>query len=294
MFNFKSYLISSVILMALFMGGCQNSLENDESDSHRIEKEENLRIVSLSGTLTETLFALNQGKNVVGVDITSTYPQGVEEIDKLGHTSSIKAEGIISLNPTHLFLEAGTIDETVIGQVKSAGIKVVSIEREISIQGTKDFIQEVAKHLDITPDKSIFEKIDADLENVFALKEKPKILFIYGRGAGNLMVAGDGTPLKRVIELAGGQNAVSGFSDYKPLSNEVIIEANPDYILMFSSSKKSLNGVDGIIEIPGVSETIAGKSKNIIFMDGQLLSGFGPRVGEAIATLNQKLQSAIE
>lgn len=296
MFNFKAHLFSTVILIAFFISGCQDSVESNDLENLLTEKgkDENLRIVSLSGTLTETLFALNHGEKIVGVDITSTYPQEIEKIEKLGHTSSIKAEGIISLNPTHLFLEDRTLDKTVLEQVKSAGIEIISIEREVSIQGTKDFIHRVAKHLNISPEASIIEKIDDDLERVSSLDTEPNILFIYGRGAGNLMVAGDETPLKRVIELAGGKNAVSGFRDYKPLSNEIIIQSNPDFILMFSSSKKSLNGVEGILEIPGISETKAGKSKNIIFMDGQLLSGFGPRVGEAVAILNQKLKSEVE
>ena len=289
MINLKSSVISAFILAALVLSGCQNSAEEDQKETNE-KQAEDFRIVSLSGTMTETLFELGFGDQIVGVDITSTYPEAVENIDKLGHTSSIKAEGLISLNPTHVFLEKGTIDEAVIQQLKSASISIHAIEREISVEGTKAFITDLAERLGTTPDQSVLEKIDNDLAKVEELTTQPKVLFIYGRGAGNLMVAGDGTPLKKVIELAGGQNAVSGFDDYKPLSNEVIIEANPDYILMFTSAKHSLNGVEGILEIPGVSETKAGKNESIIFMDGQLLSGFGPRLGEAVFALNQELK----
>lgn len=289
MINFKFNVISALILAALVLSGCQNSAEENQKETDKNQTED-FRIVSLSGTMTETLFELGFGDQIVGVDITSTYPEAVVNIDKLGHTSSIKAEGLISLNPTHVFLEKGTIDEAVIQQLKSASISIHAIERTISVEGTKAFIKDLAEKLGTTPDQSVFEKIDSDLAKVEGLSVQPKVLFIYGRGAGNLMVAGDGTPLKKVIELAGGQNAVSGFDDYKPLSNEVIIEANPDYILMFTSAKHSLNGVKGILEIPGVSETKAGKNESIIFMDGQLLSGFGPRLGEAVFTLNQELK----
>jgi len=60
-------------------------------------------------------------------------------------------------------------------------------------------------------------------------------------------------------------------------------------ILLFNSGLKSLGGVKGLLQIPGVAETNAGKNKAVITMDGALLSGFGPRVGKAAAHLNQLL-----
>jgi iron complex transport system substrate-binding protein len=288
--NLRKLFILPIVLFILVAGGCQNESEQNEVKLEDKESEPEMRLVSLSGTMTETLFALGFGDKIVGVDVTSTYPKAVESIDKLGHVSSIKAEGLISLNPTHVFLEKGTIDQSVLQQLESADISIHELNRDISIDGTKTFLSDVANQLDTTPDENIIKKIDDDLAEVSELSNKPKVLFIYGRGAGSMMVAGDGTPVKKVIELAGGQNAVTGFNDYKPLSSEVVIEANPKYILMFTSSKHSLNGEEGILEIPGVKETEAGKNKSIIFMDGQLLSGFGPRLGEAVLELNKILK----
>ncbi|HYQ97584.1 MAG TPA: ABC transporter substrate-binding protein, partial [Candidatus Nitrosocosmicus sp.] len=114
-------------------------------------------------------------------------------------------------------------------------------------------------------------------------------LFVYARGTGTMMVAGDGTPLTGMINLAGGQNATGGFAEYKPLTTEGVIAANPDVILMFDSGEASLSGEGGILSVPGVSATNAGKNKAVITMDGQYLSGFGPRVGKALVELNKKL-----
>ena len=47
--------------------------------------------------------------------------------------------------------------------------------------------------------------------------------------------------------------------------------------------------IDGVLKLEGISSTNAGKNKKIIAMDGQLVSGFGPRVGEAAVQLNQLL-----
>jgi len=122
------------------------------------------------------------------------------------------------------------------------------------------------------------------------LTKKPKVLFIYARGAGNLMVAGSGTPLHSMIELAGAENAASALTDFKPLTPEALLTTNPDVILMFDKGLQSLGGVDGLLKIEGIATTNAGKNKKVVTMDGQYLSGFGPRVGDAVVELHNKLQ----
>ena len=120
--------------------------------------------------------------------------------------------------------------------------------------------------------------------------KKPKVLFIYARGAGNLMVAGKETPLHSMIELAGAENAAAELTDFKPLTPEALLTTNPDVILMFDSGLQSLGGVDGLLKVEGIAATNAGKNKKVVSMDGQLLSGFGPRLGEAVVELHNKLQ----
>ncbi len=100
---------------------------------------------------------------------------------------------------------------------------------------------------------------------------------------------GKNTPMDKIISIANGQNAVNDFEDFKPLTPEALIQSNPDYLLFFTTGLESLGGSDGVFQIPGIEKTNAGKNKNIIGMDGELLSGFGPRVGQAAAELNTLL-----
>jgi iron complex transport system substrate-binding protein len=126
-----------------------------------------------------------------------------------------------------------------------------------------------------------------------ALKLAPankKVLFIYARGTGSMTVSGTGTALDNMIKLAGAQNAITGFAQFKPLSAESLVAANPDVILLFDSGLQSVGGAEGLLGVQGVSATNAGKNKKIVSMDGQFLSGFGLRLPAAIAELNKKLQ----
>ncbi len=97
--------------------------------------------------------------------------------------------------------------------------------------------------------------------------------------------------MQKMISLSGADNAVNGFPDFKPLTPEALLEANPDVILMFESGVESLEGENGIWSIPGMADTKAGKTKQLVVMDGLYVSRFGPRLGQAVTELNKKLIS---
>lgn len=247
------------------------------------------RIVSLNGTTSEILCALGLEKNIVGVDITSTYPRSLAEKPMIGHTRNIGAEGILALRPTTVVGLDGSIKSSVIEQLKSAGIKVSLYKYELSSNGVKNLTNTVAKDFAVSTAPAIIKAFEAKMNALKLTKTAKKVLFIYARGAGTLLVSGTGTPIARMIELAGARNAVTEFSDYKPLTPEGLFAADPDVILLFSSGLESLNGNAGLMKVPGISETKAAKTKKIISMDGELLSGFSLRLPEAIKELNSKI-----
>jgi iron complex transport system substrate-binding protein len=136
----------------------------------------------------------------------------------------------------------------------------------------------------------LIKKLDSDLAQVKkATGTVPKVLFIYARGTGTMMVSGRGTPIEKMIELAGGINATPDFENYKPLTAEALVTANPDVILLFDSGLESLGGTDGLLAVQGIAQTNAGKNSRVIVMDGHLLSGFSPRLGKALQELSQKI-----
>lgn len=160
--------------------------------------------------------------------------------------------------------------------------------QEFTIDGTKKLIDQVAKALGNTNQQALFDKIDADIKQIKPIAKKPKVLFIYARG-NMMMVGGKNTPMAKIIEIAGGENAANDFEDFKPLTPEAVVQSNPDVLLFFSSGLQGSGGIDGALKMPGVPQTNAGKNKKVIAMDGGLLSSFGPRVGEAAASLNKLL-----
>jgi iron complex transport system substrate-binding protein len=277
----------AILAFSLLLASCSQSGGSAEDKKDEVKKE---RIVSLGGSITEVIYALGAQDQLVAVDVTSTYPAEAEKLTNLGHVSGIRFEGVLSTKPTEVFGFRDEINPDLVKQLKDAGVKVVLFDREFTVDGTKKVISAIEEELGMPEGaKKLNAKIDSDVKGLEPLVKKPKVLFVYARGAGTMMVAGDGTPLTEMIRLAGGQNAATGFTEYKPLTTEGVIAANPDVILMFDSGQESLSSEGGILGVPGVSATTAGKNKAVITMDGQYLSGFGPRVGQALSDLNDEL-----
>lgn len=277
-------------LVVLGLMSCDNQTLRADKEATQKAISDTTRIVSLSGTLTEILCLAGLEKNIVGTDVTSTHPVSINLIPKVGHVRNLQAEGILSLQPDMVFAMSNDIKPEILAPLQAAGIKVFLYQHEYTTNGTKKLVSEVLKDVQNSEAQAAIDRaIDEPLKGIKSFKLQPKVLFIYARGGGHLMVAGDDTPVKTFIELSGAKNAVVGFNDYKPLTPEVLVEANPDVLLLFDTGLRSLEGNEGLLALPGMKQTNAAKNNRIVTMDGQYMAGFGPRVGQAALDFSKKL-----
>ncbi len=248
------------------------------------------RIVSLNGSISELLCALGLEQQIAGVDVTSTYPASLNVKPKVGHNRNINAEGVLSLQPTLILGLDNQLDPSLTEQLKAAKVRTLIFKQDLSVGGVRNLLQEVARATG-TESKAadVQRQFDQQLSAVSVKKTNKKVLFIYARGAGTLMVGGTGTAVDKLIQLAGGQNAVKEFADFRPLTAEALVAADPDVLLLFDSGLKSVGGMDGLLKIPGIAQTRAGQQGKVVTMDGELLSGFGLRLPQAIGELNKKI-----
>lgn len=249
------------------------------------------RIVTLNGAVTEVVAAAGFADEIVGVDVTSTFPPEVSKLPKIGHNRNIQAEGVLSLSPTMILGNEGNLNPDIQQQFHSVDVALELMkEREWTVTGTEQFIRQLCQLLEVPQAaEKMIGGIHAQLNQIQPFMSPPRVLFIYARGAGSLMAAGSGTQMQAIIELAGGQNAAQGFEQFKALNTEALVQANPEVILLFNNGLESLEGTQGLLEIPGMKATLAGQRRAIISMDGPLLANFGPRLGEAALFLNQEL-----
>lgn len=253
------------------------------------------RIITLSSALTETADALGLGSYIVATDVTSEYPEYVKKLPKVSRNRNISIEGLMMYRPDIVLAPEADISKSIAYQLKKAGIRLELIPQEFSAKGAAKFITRVAQALDASEKAAtLLKNTETDLQHCFAqIKNRQakelKVLFIYARGTGVMSVAGKGSNMDAMIQMAGAKNAVQEFADFKPYSTEAMIKANPDAILLFDFGASSLGGKPAILKMPGVMLTNAGKQKNIIEVDGPLMVNFASRLPAAIKDLHTKL-----
>lgn len=266
-----TFLILPALLAVVFQGYSQN------------------RIITAGSSSTEIVCALGLCDKIVATDRTSLYPEKMQSLPSIGYRSGIGAEGIISMKPDLVIFENEYVKEEVVTQLKSTGIRTVLVENEQSFESTRSRIRTIAAELGKKAEgEALINEIGAELDKVKAKVDattsRPRVLCVFNRGTGTMMIAGKNTSFG-LVPMAGVVNVMDDVDGYKPLNIEALIQANPDYILFFSSGLESIGGMDGALKIPGVSQTTAGKKKQIIAVDGLMLTNWGPRLAEAALEL---------
>lgn len=107
------------------------------------------RIVSIGGDVTEIVYALGQGKRIVGVDQTSMHPKEAMALPQVGYLRNLSAEGILSLKPDLIVAGAHAGPPAVLEQLKDAKIRIALIPGEESIPGVLAKVDAVAAALGV-------------------------------------------------------------------------------------------------------------------------------------------------
>ena len=283
----------------------ENVEDNGSANKMPAVQAKEQRIVSLNGTITELLYFLGYANELVGVDVTSSYPEQVNKLPKLGHVRSLNAESILAMKPTLIFIDQENAKSKALERLEKSGIQIVVIEMEHTLDNATKAANQIIKVMAQEGDKmtilaNLQERVNENKEKLKVVKAKmstpPKVLFIYARGTKQLMVAGKNTFAESIINLAGGINGATDFEYFKALSPEALLANPPDVILMFEGGLASLSkdgerqaAIDVLAQLPAVSQTPAGKNKRVITMDGLYLSGFGPRASDAALELATSL-----
>ncbi|GAA4390338.1 ABC transporter substrate-binding protein [Tsukamurella soli] len=263
------------------------------------------RIVALDryGTYGTTVFALGLGSHLVGRDIATDFPAASHIPDLTPDGSTANAEAIIALRPTVVLTDTTMpAASTLVTQLTAAGIPVVLGNPTRSVDSTDDTLRAVAKALGVpAAGDELVRRTDDQIAQARAMvpasitsgaHRRPRIAFLYARGTGLLILGGRGSGADALISLIGGVDAgtAAGLTDpFTSLTSEGLIKAAPDALLMMTGGLTSVGGVAGLLTVPGVAQTPAGRSRTVIDMaDGQLLS-FGPRTGEVAIALARAL-----
>jgi iron complex transport system substrate-binding protein len=249
------------------------------------------RIVSIGGSITEIVYALGEEGRLIARDSTSVYPEAAFKLPDVGYMRALSPEGVLSVNPSGILALAGSGPKETVDVLKKASVPFIQVPETYDSAGILEKIRVVGKALgaDAKAEElagSVAGELDAAEKLTAGITERKRVLFILSMQGGKILASGTGTAADGIISLAGGVNAVDGFAGYKQLSDEAVLTARPDIILMMSRggpADPSAN-VDPFAN-PAIAATPAGEAKALVRMDGQYLLGFGPRTSSAIHDL---------
>jgi iron complex transport system substrate-binding protein len=257
-----------------------------------------LRIVSIGGSVTEILYALGVGGEIIATDTTSVYPREALALPKVGYMRTLAAEPIVALTPDLVIAVDHAGPRKILDQIAAAGVPVVIVSDRPTAEGVAAKIAEVAKAVGAD---ARGEGLAAGIAKAFARikavlaedQARPSVLYILSAVDGAPLAAGQNTAADGMIALAGGRNALTGFEGYKPLSPEAAVTANPDYVVVAEHGLSTLGGIEGVATRPDLGLVPAVKEGRVLVLDANYLLGFGPRAATAAAELAAHLHPAL-
>ncbi|WP_318198847.1 heme/hemin ABC transporter substrate-binding protein [Streptomyces sp. MCL20-2] len=271
----------------------------DSADGKRVTIDSTDRIVPLTGSLSEIVFTLGFGKQVVARDITATFEQA-EGLPMVTRAHDVSAESVLSLKPTIVLADTTTGPSEAIDQIRDAGIPLLVVEPAEGLDDVGRRIDTVAEALGVpsagTELKDRTEKRIADVQKSIPDHvdgKTPRVAFLYLRGSASVyLLGGAESGASSLLEAAGAVDAgkESGLDkDFTAITSEALAKAAPDAILLMTKGFESVGGMDGLVKIPGIAETPAGMNRRVVTVDDGVLLNYGPRTDRVLTEIVEQL-----
>jgi iron complex transport system substrate-binding protein len=260
------------------------------------------RVVTLVAGIAEIVLALGLGDLMVAREAGATFPElaGLPVVTD-GH--AVVSEAVLALRPTLVLVDATTGPAEAVEQIRASGVPVVAVPEAWTLADVAPRIRAVAAALGVAEaGERLVARTEAELDAAVGLlppSDPPlRIAFLYLRGsAGIQLLGGPGSGADALAERLGAVDAGVAIGldrAYTPITSEVLIAARPDVIVVMRSGLASVGGVDGLVTLPGVAQTPAGRARRVVAVDDALLLSFGPRTGQVLTILADGIADALD
>ncbi|CAN2192367.1 ChuT ABC-type hemin transport system, periplasmic component [Candidatus Nanopelagicaceae bacterium] len=247
------------------------------------------RVVALANGSAEVIDSLGLKKILIGRDIAST-DSSLQSVPIVTSGHQVVAEKIISLSPDLVIIDPSVGPSQAIDSLKKSGISVISIKERWDVAGISKKIIEIAAILKVQKSgqalsAKIAKSISRSAEKVTG---SPRVAFLYLRGGNSIyLLGGKGSGADSIVQAIGAIDVGAEKSSiaFSNLTSESLVGANPEVILVMIKGLASVGGAQGLVNLPGIAQTDAGKRARIIAVDDSLLLSFGPRTPDLLNKL---------
>ena len=292
---------TAIIALALLLSGCSQSpvastytISQDDVRSISLTTETSLsvsRVVVLANGVAEIIQSLNAQAVIVGRDISST-EDSLTDIQIVTSGHQVLPEKVIALKPDLVLIDASTGPKAAIETIKAAGISVVETPEIWSLQDLPIKIRAVGRAIGAQEQaEELVKQLNQSLDAA-AVKNSPRVAFLYLRGTSSVyLIGGAGSGADSLLTAIGAIDVGAQTLDrpFNTLTAESLAALNPDVILVMSKGLESVGGIEGLLKLPGVAQTRAGKNSAVIDVDDSLLLSFGPRTPSLVDALAKAL-----
>ncbi len=241
------------------------------------------RIITVGGAVTETVFALGAGSQVVAVDSTSQFPAATRALPQVGYLRALAPEGLVSLDPDLLLLSDEAGPPQSIAVLRAAGAPVTMIPDGAGATAVRRKITAIATALG-QDGSGLADTVAGDwaaLDVPVAALRPVRALFVLSAARGAPLVSGRGTHADAILAASGAENCVADFQGYRPLSAESAAQRAPDVIVMMEHALAEAGGVDGVLRATALAVTPAAAARRVVALEGSYMLNFGPRAAHA-------------
>lgn len=250
------------------------------------------RVVSIGGDVTQIIYALGAQQQLVARDSTSLRPALATRLPDVGYMRQLNAEGILALKPTLVIVSELAKPSLVLQQIAQAGVRVVTVTGDNRLQAIPLKIVAIGNALGYqTEAQRLAQQVTQQISQLPQGKLPVKVLYIMANSGMKSMAAGQQTAADGAIRSAGLVNAMGNVPHYQALSQEGVIAAAPDLVVMGEDDLKTLGGEQRLWQLPGLALTPAGQQHRLRVIDTMALLGFGLDTPQAILRLRQAAES---
>ena len=246
------------------------------------------RIVALSAADCEIVYALGAGDLLVGRGEWCDYPPEVLNVASVESGGNTNIEQILALKPDVLVMSSMAQTEEQVKQLEDAGVAVVVSDAK-DIAGVYTSIEILGKLLGKDAEA---EKIISDMKAGFAEIEANKldgtqtVYFEVAPLQWGLWTAGSGTFMDEVANMMGLRNCFADLKDWAEISEEQVLERNPDYIVTITMYwGEGPTPEEEIMSRPGWENVTAVKNGAILNLQNNELSRPAPRLADGAKML---------